>query len=173
MSSFLRRILTVGLSECTGTVLGRLARKGWEYHVAPTLQDAGAAVRSGNFGIILATEVLADGCGYDLVESVAGVGGTLYVAIALSEGYLWLPVVERGTRTPGNCGLDPRILESEIEELAANYGQRMSLWQESGAVDRSKPKPPKPVEPKPRLNRESALDFGHGWPSGPEAASGS
>lgn len=75
MSSISRRILTVGLSAPANTVLERLARKGWQSHVVQTLQDAEAAVRSGSFRVILATEVLADGSGYELVESVAGSGG--------------------------------------------------------------------------------------------------
>ncbi len=161
MSSISRRILTVGLSAPANTVLERLARKGWQSHVVQTLQDAEAAVRSGSFRVILATEVLADGSGYELVESVAGSGGTLLIAITLSEGYLWLPVVESGTRTLGDCGLDPQMLELEIEGFADSGRQRTSLWGESGAADRRKSSRAKTVGHAQRIHRESGLELDH------------
>jgi hypothetical protein len=107
-------ILAVGLTFPANSVLERLGRKGRECQLVNTLVEAGEALQWGKFGIVLAGEHLSDGEGYDLVERVTRNGGTLLVAVTLSEGFLWIPVVERGVKTLGECGLDSLMLEMEI-----------------------------------------------------------
>jgi hypothetical protein len=124
MSAISERILAVGLTFPANSVLERLGRKGREYQVVNTVVDAGEALRRGKFGIVLAAKYLSDGEGYDLVERVTRAGGTLLVAVTLSEGYLWIPVVERGVKTLGERGLEPLMLEMEIGGLTSMAERR-------------------------------------------------
>jgi hypothetical protein len=123
MSTISKTFLTVGLFAAeVSAALERMKREGWECHAVENLQEAKKALETGDFGLALAAKDLADGSGYDLQGGVMRNGGSLFVAVTLSENYLWVPVVERGSKTPGECALEPRSLESELGKYACAYG---------------------------------------------------
>jgi hypothetical protein len=83
-----------------------------------TVAEAEASLRETRFDIVLASEFLPDGRGYDLTGCVVDSSATLLVAIALSEACLWLPVVQHGIRTLGDRALNSHTLQSEIAALS-------------------------------------------------------
>ena len=112
------RILIVGTpSRGTQAILSRLASCGWGSRTVETLRDAEALVNTFRFDMVLATESLPDGRAYAMTQMIARRGGTLIVAIALSEGCLWLPVVEKGERVLGTRALNSEGLEREVEKI--------------------------------------------------------
>jgi hypothetical protein len=120
MSIEKKRILMVGLGGPAGVAaVERLECKGWGCEVVEGLRDAEKALETGGFRIILASEELEDGGGYDLLDSAMKQAVSLFVAVALSESCLWLPAVERGVKTLGKCALHPRMLEMEMEGLVS------------------------------------------------------
>jgi hypothetical protein len=115
------RILVIGeFLRGTGQVLHRLADRGWGARKALTLRDARDLLATFDFDVVLASEALPDGRGYDVAESVASHSRTLMVGVALSESCLWLPVVERGKHVLGKRALNMQALESEMETLLAS-----------------------------------------------------
>jgi DNA-binding NtrC family response regulator len=121
MSLAMMRILVVGKSiPSTRAMLDRLELSGWGSQSVETLREARGALGTFQFDVVLCAESLSGGRGYDLVELVAGQTATLYVAVALSESCLWLAAVERGQRTLGKHGLDPRKLELEVMALLSS-----------------------------------------------------
>jgi hypothetical protein len=112
------RILVVGhASSVTVCTLQRLERVGCVFQFEDTIAEAENVLTDAPFDIVLADEILADGRGYDLTDCVVKRAGTLLVSIALSEASLWLPVVQRGTRTLGERALNSFMLLSEIVAL--------------------------------------------------------
>lgn len=112
------RILVVGTpSRGTQSILSRLASCGWGSRTVETLREAEALVSTFRFDMVLATESLPDGRAYAMTQMIARRGGTLIVAIALSESCLWLPVVEQGERVLGTRALNPEQLEREAEKI--------------------------------------------------------
>jgi hypothetical protein len=77
--------------------------------------DAEVVLKTFRFDVVLAEEGLPDGRGYDLTDAVAKAGTSLFVAVALSESSLWLPVVDCGERSLGKRALNQAALEAEIE----------------------------------------------------------
>jgi hypothetical protein len=118
MSAAAVRILFVGSSTAsTQSTLKELARSGWESHSVQTLQEADSVLRTIRFHLILATEKLADGTGYGLVPVVERQGGNLFISVPLSETSLWLPAVERGSRSLGERALNPVAFATEAESI--------------------------------------------------------
>jgi len=118
-----KRALAVGLGTAgTCSELVRLERKGWKLHAVETLRDAELAVKESLYEVILAAEQLSDGWGYDLMDSVIERAKSLLVMLNLSEGCLWLPVVERGVKTLGECALHPGTLEVAMEGVVSAIG---------------------------------------------------
>ncbi len=74
-------------------------------------------LRTFKFDLVLSSEALSEGRGYDVSDAVASQLGTLLVGIALSESWLWLPVVELGKNVLGKRALNAGMLESEAQEL--------------------------------------------------------
>ncbi len=121
MSLTMMRILVVGKSfPSTIAMLERLELSGWGSQTVETLREARGALRTFQFDVVLCAESLSSGRGYDLVELVAGQTATLYVGVALSDSCLWLAAVERGERTLGKHGLNPRKLELEVMALLSS-----------------------------------------------------
>ncbi len=118
MSAIGMRILVVGkASRGTNSILSRLASNGWGSQTAETLQEAEVLMGTFQFDLVLATESLPDGPAYAITGLVAGLRGTLMVAVALSESCLWLPVVELGVRVLGTRALDAEGLEHEAQKI--------------------------------------------------------
>ncbi len=118
MSAIGMRILVVGkTSRGTNLILSRLASNGWGSQTAETLREAEVLMGTFRFDLVLATESLPDGPAYAITGLVAGLSGTLMVAIALSESCLWLPVVELGVRVLGTRALKPGQLELEAQRI--------------------------------------------------------
>jgi len=114
MSAATVRILVVGNSTAsTESTLKALARSGWESHSVKTVREAGAVLRTIRFDLTLATEKLADGTGYELAALIAQQSGNLFISVPLSETCLWLPAVEKGTRSLGQRALNPLTLAKE------------------------------------------------------------
>src|ERR1700678_4630029 len=114
MSAAAVRILVVGTyTASTESTLKALARSGWESHSVKTVREAGAVLRTIRFDLTLATEKLADGTGYELAALIAQQSGNLFISVPLSETCLWLPAVEKGTRSLGQRALNPLTLAKE------------------------------------------------------------
>jgi hypothetical protein len=96
-------------------MLARLSDRGFRSRTVETLRAARDLLGTFRFDVVLAAESVADGRGYDLAEIVARRSGTLLVGVALSESWLWLPVVERGNYVLGRRALNPRALEMELD----------------------------------------------------------
>jgi hypothetical protein len=112
------RILVAGaLPKGAVEMLRRFGDRGWGSRQVVTLQQARDQVGTYDFDVVLATEALCDGRGYDLAEPVARHLRTLLVGVALTESCLWLPVVERGVGVLGRRALNPQMLESEMEKI--------------------------------------------------------
>jgi hypothetical protein len=112
------RILVVGaLPRGSIEILRRFGDRGWGSRQVVTLQQARDQVATYDFDVVLATESLCDGRGYDLADAVTQHSRTLLVGVALSESCLWLPVVERGVGVLGRRALNAQMLESEMEKL--------------------------------------------------------
>jgi len=119
------RILVVGKpSRGTQAILSRLANMGWGSRTVETLRDAEVLVNTFRFDIVLAAEALPDGTAYEMTGMIARRGGTLLVAIALSESCLWLPTVESGTKVLGTRALNPEQLEQEAEKILRPSDQK-------------------------------------------------
>jgi hypothetical protein len=118
MSAIGMRILMIGKpSDSTTATLRRLGTRGWGARNVEKLAEARELMETYRFDLVLASESLADGSGYDIREFVTQQGGTLLVSVALSESCLWLPVVEWGVKVLGNRALNAAMLESEAEML--------------------------------------------------------
>jgi hypothetical protein len=112
------RILVAGLiSPSTSRTLKKLEREGCIFLSAATIADAELSLCAVRFDIVLACEIMPDGRGYELRDSVVNDSANLLVAIALSETCLWLPVVQRGKLTLGERALHSDRLEPEIRAL--------------------------------------------------------
>jgi len=148
MNNRAKRALAVGLGTAgTCAELGQLERKGWKLHAVETLREAELAVKESLYEVILAAEQLSDGWGYDLMDSVIERAKSLLVMLNLSESCLWLPVVERGVKTLGECALHPSTLEVAMEGVIfATGGSRSSKKTGRGGsrVARGKSKPGRP-----------------------------
>jgi hypothetical protein len=112
------RILLVG-SGALGTtaMLTGLATRGWGSRLVKTLREAREFLAVSPSDVVLAAESLPDGRGYELADTVARNSGTLLVGVALSENYLWLPVLQRGVNVFGKCALNADLIEFEVESL--------------------------------------------------------
>lgn len=112
------RILVIGnLLPGTGETLRHLTVAGWGSRVASSLQEARDLFDMCDFRIVLASEVLPDGRGYDFADPVLRRAGTLIVGVALSESCLWLPVIYRGVSVLGRRALAQEMLEQELKDL--------------------------------------------------------
>lgn len=111
-------ILVVGATTLgTRAMLTGLATRGWGLRSVETVREAQDLLEAVPFDIVFAAESLPDGRGYELIETVARHSGTLLVGVALSESWLWLPVMERGANVFGKCALKADVVELEVEML--------------------------------------------------------
>jgi|HubBroStandDraft_1064217.scaffolds.fasta_scaffold24957_4 hypothetical protein len=114
------RILVIGeLSPAMHDILRRFSERGWGAQHVRNVQEAKDLLGIFDYDVVLASETLTDGRGYDLADSVAVHSRTLMVGVALSETHLWLPVVERGRNVLGSRGLNDDTMESEMTSLLA------------------------------------------------------
>src|SRR5579863_2086791 len=112
------RILVVGLTNAnTQGMLERWRRAGWGSHTVGSVQEAETVLKTIRFKVILAAENARDGSGYELGPLVERQSGSLFIAVALSETCLWLPVIEQGARSLGKRAINPWILETEVESI--------------------------------------------------------
>jgi len=112
------RILAVGSAgPHLSALLERLARNGWGSYSVETFAEARTVLRTLQFEVILAAEYLVDGSGFHLARELGTRSASLFVDVSLSEGHLWLPVVECGANTLGERALDPASFEQELGEL--------------------------------------------------------
>ncbi len=110
------RILVVGLTAANvQATLERWRRAGWGWHSMDNVREAETVLKTIRFKVILAAENVRDGSGYELAPLVSRQSGNLFISIALSETFLWLPVIERGVRSLGKRALNPWMLETEVE----------------------------------------------------------
>jgi hypothetical protein len=112
------RILAVGpVVPHLSALLERLARNGWGSYSVESFAEARTVLRTLQFEVILAAEFLVDGSGFQIAREMGPRTTSLYVDVSLSEGHLWLPVVERGANTLGERALDAPSFEQELGEL--------------------------------------------------------
>jgi len=115
------RILVVGSNGSIPIVApGRLTFRDWPYHTVETLDEARTALSTMQDCLVLASECLPDGRGYELSDLVARNLGSLLVRVSLSENSLWLPVIEHGKRVLGMRAIQDGALDSEIAILLRN-----------------------------------------------------
>lgn len=112
------RILVVGnLFPAARDILRRFSERGWGSQLVGKLSEAGDLLGMLDYEVVLSSECLIDGRGYELADSVAAHSRTLIVGVALSESQLWLPVVERGALVLGKRALSAQMLELELTNL--------------------------------------------------------
>jgi hypothetical protein len=118
------RILVIGTST-TGTksILNRLEKRGWCSRTVLTLREGKELLHTLRFDLVLTSESLSDGRGYDVSEAVARQSATLLVSVPLSESLLWLPVVDRGLNVLGKRAINATVMESEAQNLLAERGR--------------------------------------------------
>jgi hypothetical protein len=118
MSTSAVRVLIVGpATPSTNGILKKLARAGWGSHAVGGVHEAETVLKTIRFKVVLSSEKLPDGTGYELAALIARQGGSLFIGVTLSETCLWLPVIERGERSLGKRAINPTALEAEIAEL--------------------------------------------------------
>jgi DNA-binding response OmpR family regulator len=80
------RILIIGpLAEATGEMSQRLERHGWATHAVATLREAQIVLRTIRFPLVLASEKLDDGTGYELTKWATEQELTLMVGLQLTD----------------------------------------------------------------------------------------
>jgi hypothetical protein len=156
MSAIAIRILATGpFGLITKASLRRLADRGWGSRIAGTLREARELLGTFRFDLILAAETLPDGRGYDIAPLVARQLGSLMVGVALSESFLWLPVVDRGADVLGKRALNASMIEAEAEAI-------LSLPRGEPIHEITSHPSPEPKQPKSRQtgapDRTSAVD---------------
>jgi len=141
------RILMIGNSSpSTQITLGRLSECGWGSYAVQNVRDGQELLKTFQVDVVLATESLPDGRGYDLAECVARQLGTLLVGVALSENALWLPVIQRGHRVLGTRAIGARMLEAElISELTSRALVRGGPVRPPEPQHKRAAPPPRPV----------------------------
>ncbi len=112
-------ILLVGLTRTNQeSIAHTLNKRGWKWRTVDSLTSAvHHFAKGGGVQLVLAAEALLDGRGYELTDAVTKLGSSLLVGVMLSEGSVWLPVVERGERTFGRGGIGLAELGSVLDEL--------------------------------------------------------
>jgi len=114
-------VVSIRIVGCTNSrteeTLRNLACAGWASQSVATACLAETVLKTVRFKIVLSTERLPDGSGYDLMSLLERQCGTLFISVPPSETCLWLPVVEAGVRALGKRALSPGGLESELWEL--------------------------------------------------------
>lgn len=109
------RVLMAGSpTPSTDRLIVHLTARGYGAQRVETLAQATSVMKDYRFAVVLATESLPDGSGYELGRLVERQSGSLFVAIPLSET-LWLPVVERGAIVLGQRALNASLFENEVE----------------------------------------------------------
>lgn len=118
MCALVVRVLVAGpIHSATRAVLNRLVKHGWGFHAVDSLREANTVLGTFQYDLVLASEFLPDGRGYDLMGNLQRRGASLLVGIELSESCLWLPVLDHGKKTLGSRALNARLLESEMEAI--------------------------------------------------------
>jgi hypothetical protein len=161
MPSIAMRILVIGeFLPGTSDVLRRLSLRGWGARTAPSLQDAGHLMGVFDFDVVLASESLPDGRGYDVAAAVVSHSRTLMVGVALSESCLWLPVVDRGRYVLGRRGLNLPALESEMETLLVSEARSFASDRVREIVHRPPSIPERPGPQRVSQGRRKYRDRG-------------
>jgi hypothetical protein len=112
-----RMLFVGGSSPRTSAILTRLGQKGWGSYGVDALKEAQTLMTTFKFDLVLALENLADGRGYDLAEQVTQGSNSLLVGIALSDTYLWLPVIYHGKKVMGERAINSEMVERELEDI--------------------------------------------------------
>ncbi|MGH9740322.1 MAG: hypothetical protein ACRD4X_17305 [Candidatus Acidiferrales bacterium] len=109
------QILMVGNpTPSTGRLIFRLTSRGFGAQHVDTVAEARSLLETFRYSVVLSTEKLPDGRGYDLAALVARTSGYLFVGVPLSET-LWLPVVDHGSIVLGQRALNASVFENEVE----------------------------------------------------------
>jgi hypothetical protein len=144
MSAIAMRILAIGPSGLvTNASLRRLASRGWGSRLTETLREARELLGTFRFDLIFAAEALPDGRGYDIAPLATRQSGTLMVGVALSESWLWLPVVDRGTNVLGKRALNSSVIEAEAEAI-------LTLPRRANIIEIISDTSSEPTQPKPQ-----------------------
>lgn len=109
------------------TILTRLGNIGFGSYAVDTLREGRDFVESGGVELVMSLEKLIDGSGYELVSSVIKNGGSLFIGVETSVGYLWLPVVDHGERVLGLSAIDYRSLEMELADVLTHRSERAKI----------------------------------------------
>jgi hypothetical protein len=118
MSTSAVRVLIVGpTTSSTVGILKKLARAGWGSHAVAGAREAETVLKTIRFKVVLSSEKLPDGTGYELAGLIARQRGSLFIGVTLSETCLWLPVIERGEKSLGKRAINPTALEAEVSEI--------------------------------------------------------
>ena len=101
-------ILLVGRGFTPGSqFLERLCRNGCACKVAHSLDEAGTALRSAHFELVLSEMGLPEGSAFPLIALLERTPATLYFCVGVHDGCWWLPALDHGRRTWGQAALRP------------------------------------------------------------------
>lgn len=122
MAAISIQILVVGATApSTEEMLFRFEARGWGASRVNTVAEAKELMATFRFAVVLATENLQDGSGYDLAGLASQQAGDLFVGISLTD-MLWLPAVERGIVVLGQRALNANVFENEVELALGQVG---------------------------------------------------
>jgi DNA-binding response OmpR family regulator len=129
MSTPLVRILIVGPPKAgTDGIIRKLTAAGLGSHSVASVAEAETVLKTIRFKVVLSAEKLPDGTGYELASLIGRQAGTLFIGVSLSETCLWLPVVEKGSRTLGRRAMNPTMLEAEMRQLLRPVRESNTEW---------------------------------------------
>jgi len=111
-------ILLVGRGFTPGSqFLERLCRNGCACKVAHSLDEAGTALRSAHFELVLSEMSLPEGSAFPLIALLEHTPATLFFCVGVHDGCWWLPALDRGRRTWGQAALRPAEFAVELAAL--------------------------------------------------------
>ena len=98
----------------------RLARRGCQCESVELLSEARSALDRNEYRMVIAAEIVRDGCAYELADLITRCTASLLVGVQVSDGFLWFPAVERGLKTLGNRAVNSQMLESEVDQMLSD-----------------------------------------------------
>lgn len=104
-----------------------LEQKGFECHVAGSLQEVRVELANGSFDLFVSSTWLEDGGAFQTIPLLVGSSCTAFLALPVDEGCLWIPVVDHGRECLGSGTLQPREFRQALESLVRSRTMVMAL----------------------------------------------
>ena len=94
-----------------------LERKGYECHMAGSLREVRAELANETFDLFVSPTRLHDGGACQTIPLLVGSSCTAFFALAVDEGCLWIPAVDRGKECFGRATLNPQEFRKVLEGI--------------------------------------------------------